>query len=673
MHSFDILRVRMLHPTHLHTLRTVLFVILLTGLSGCFVFEPVGNAISQGYENTVTYFNAFYNVRRLFRDAEDEVLTAQLANRGKDLPTGQATQIPAGAKQKLTQVIDKCSNILAFHASSSFVDNALLMIGKSYFYQGEYLKAERKFTELVTQFPSSSLLLEAQLWFGRSELQRGDADACLKTCENLIAQATAQGDDEILLNASMVMADAYRIKKQDDKALERYAMVIGGSGDDETKALAEKTVGDIFVAQEQYGKSIEAYGKVPDFTNDVYLLYSSKLQAAIASGKMKSFEAGLSMLNEMLDDVRFKENIPNIRLEKANLLAAQGRRDDALDEYRYLDTTYARTEPGMKASFSIARIFETELKDYSTALTYYTKVTTAQNFLSASMARRKYLAIGRYFEAMKKLSWVDSVRNAKPDTSIAATNDTSKPAPQKVVVSPDSLRKVLAEQSFELGEIFYSELPSRDSASAWYHQALSLDPHGERAPRVLYVLAELSRSDSSQAPAAQADHYRKLVEEFPDSPYANEARRFLGLQEQKEKADPAGEEYRRAEVLIDSSRYGQAIGALSSIVQSYPKSTFAPKSEYAVGWIYEHRLAQPESARAHYTALLKNYATTQYAQAVQKRLLVPEPPPAATDSSGHAVQPVIPPPGLGFQKADSAKVQPAKMDTLKAVRKEVRE
>lgn len=651
----------------------VLLFVLLASLSGCFVFEPVGNAISQGYENTVTYFNAFYNVRRLFRDAEDEVRTAQLASRGKDLPAGQAAQIPAGARQKFTQVIDKCSNILAFHSTSGFVDNALLMIGKSYYYQGEYLKAERKFSELITQFPSSSLLMEAQLWFARSELQRGDADASLKTCGNLVAQAAAQGDDDTVMDGSMVMADAYRAKKQNDKAVEQYARVIEGSGDDEARALAEKTAGDILFEEEQYGKSVEAYAKVPDFTNDVYLLYTSKLQAAIGLGKLKSFSTGMSILDDMQEDVRFKENIPNIRLEKANLLAAQGRRDEALDEYRYLDTTYARTEPGLKASYSIARIFETELKDYNAALTYYTKVTTAQNFMAASIARRKFLAIGRYFEAMKKISWVDSVRNSKPDTGFTVISDSSKPAPKAIAISSDSLRKVLAEQSFELGEIYYSELPNRDSAFAWYQQAFSLDSVGEKTPRILYVLAELSRGDSVQSPEAQSTYYRKLVAEFPDSPYANEARRFLGMQEVKQKVDPAGEEYRRAEVLIDSSRYHQALNALSTIVQSYPTSTFAPKSEYAIGWLYENRLALPESARAHYVALLKNYATTQYAKAVQGRLLAPE-PQAVKDSTGQAAQAGTPTPSNPVPaKADSVKVQPEKADSLKAVRKNIKE
>ena len=137
----------------------------------------------------VTYFNGYYNARILFNDAEDEIKTAALLTRGKEIPAAQANQIPATAKQKFGQVIDKCSNILAFHPTSSLVDNALLLIGKSFFYQMEYLKAERKFAELLAQFPNSSLALEAQLWYARSEEKLGKLNDGIRLSDAIVLTA----------------------------------------------------------------------------------------------------------------------------------------------------------------------------------------------------------------------------------------------------------------------------------------------------------------------------------------------------------------------------------------------------------------------------------------------------------------------------------------------------
>lgn len=37
---------------------------------GCAVFRPVGEVIADGYENTVAYFNSYYNAKNLFDDAD---------------------------------------------------------------------------------------------------------------------------------------------------------------------------------------------------------------------------------------------------------------------------------------------------------------------------------------------------------------------------------------------------------------------------------------------------------------------------------------------------------------------------------------------------------------------------------------------------------------------------
>jgi len=35
------------------------------------------------------------------------------------------------------------------------------MMGKAYYYNGEYTRAERKFLELISQYPNSDLIYEA--------------------------------------------------------------------------------------------------------------------------------------------------------------------------------------------------------------------------------------------------------------------------------------------------------------------------------------------------------------------------------------------------------------------------------------------------------------------------------------------------------------------------------
>ena len=71
--------------------------------------------------------------------------------------------IGTGTRTKFTTVIEKCSKLLQYHPESDLVDDALLMIGRSYYFQAEYQQAERKCRELIDGYPESALVPETQV------------------------------------------------------------------------------------------------------------------------------------------------------------------------------------------------------------------------------------------------------------------------------------------------------------------------------------------------------------------------------------------------------------------------------------------------------------------------------------------------------------------------------
>ena len=87
------------------------------------------------WQNFTTYFNLYYNTKTLFREAEDEIFLQK-----RDLFETEPLVIPGTANTKLTKVIEKSSKILQFNSNSDYVDDALLMLGKSFYYQKNYQK-----------------------------------------------------------------------------------------------------------------------------------------------------------------------------------------------------------------------------------------------------------------------------------------------------------------------------------------------------------------------------------------------------------------------------------------------------------------------------------------------------------------------------------------------------
>lgn len=683
------------------TSRVVPAVFLAILLSGCAIFGPVGEWFSQGYENTVSYFNAYYNAERLFTEAEEEIIAANLSLRGKSQPTPSAVPIPNTAKQKLTLVIDKCSNILSFSPTSSLVDDALFLIGKANFYQGDYVKAERKFSELLAQFPDGPLTLDAQLWFLKTLHRLDRFEDAGRAGELLLEAATAAEESAIAGEACVTLGEVAEEQNNASLAVEWYGKGVEVLEDGFQRATIQARIGDILLELKEYQPAMMAYQKVGGYTTDLYLLYYGRFQAARAARELEDHGQALAILDDLLGDFRFQQYESVIRYEIGKTLALQGQTADAIHQFRFVDTTYARTEVGTKAAFELGKLLQYEIGNYVEAKVAYDHASSLPALEESRLAQKRNVALTKYFDLQKKFFVVDSlfmvhdndslwpardtsslVRGATPpleqveradstvldsllvseselaamadslsadstasfsslkkmpsdslsadstvsftslkqlpSDSLSADSTISVVLPQRL--KPDSLRTVLSGIAYEFGELFYSELEIPDSAFFWYSQSLKLHKDSLRTGRTLFILAEIIRSNPGKDYGDADEIYRQLIREAPDSPYAEEARVRLGIPKRTKDIDPAEIAFAQAESLLTSGREQAAAEAWKDLIQQYPRSPFAAKSDLALGWLYEKHLSQPDSALAHYKRVVEHHGTSVYAKAAQRRI-----------------------------------------------------
>lgn len=668
-------------------LSCTLLLLLSITFSSCAVFEVIGHSLSQLYENSVSYFNAYYNAKRNFAEAEELILAAERAARGKTNPSQRPAPPTGQAREKLNAVIDKCSSILSFYPKSALVDDALFLIGKSYYYLQEHLKAERKFSELLMEFPFSDLALESQLWWARTLREINRAGDAQRVASTLAVTATEQKEYQLAAEAYALLGEIAEEENRTQEAIDWYAKAIESGRDDFFVATALVELGDIYFSRNDFDKAAATYTKVFDRVSDAYLNYYSRIQAVRAYSAMKRYDTAAYLTAEMLDSYRYAEYHPVIRLEHAHVLLNSGKTEDALDEYRFVDTTYQRTEASANAAFALGQFFELQRGDYLQARGYYTRAAMYAGASFSTEARRRESGLGKLINLRRQLvvqdslvALSDSLRNypeqflepldsTAVDTAngTADTVQTAGAAPKMLLkpVNKDSIQIVKARIAYDVGEAFYTELDLPDSALVWFQRALEWKVDSTLTPRALFIVAELGKSTKTRTDTEIAELYQTLIEKFPRSPYAEEARRILGLPLTQRTKEEGERIYAVAESLLWQGQYYGAIERWKELINENPSSPLAAKSQYAIGWVYENYLAKPDSALVYYKMVVENHKASPYATAVKNRITEPEKTESA-QKPGQQQQETKPKPTMDEEELFKLKPPtPARKDTVK--------
>jgi outer membrane protein assembly factor BamD (BamD/ComL family) len=641
-------------------------------IPGCSVTDYIG-----------AYFNTFYNARRQFVEAEDEVLS-QPELKLKDKPFGYTFNPQPATKTKFAAVIEKCSKLLQYHPESNLVDDALMMIGKSYYYQNDYQAAERKFKELLTQFPSSDLAFEGKLTLSYVQYMMNNKIDAGTTAKELYDAAVKEDDDAYIAKSSLVLAQI-EIDNKNSTPAKAYlfsAADKGGSATDRFNAYMN--LASLYVQDSSYKEALDAYrkaeGESPNYQTD----FKSRIGEARMLSRLGSFDESLDLLRRLLDNTNYREFFAEAAVEIGNVFKENKEYSSAIAQYTYVDTAYARTEHSANSYFQLGDLYETRLHQFDSALVAYTRGKT--EFVQAPItlqSQRRAEYIGKYIQYRNEIHRLDSLREillrppdttnisalAQPDSSrdtsthsrdtthlsnrpgqvksdtdsILAKSDSTRVLETSKIMASDSIRSKsdtvrskppstppgitldsantrLASVMTELAALFYNSMDRPDSAEKWFDRLLTDYPASPHVPRALFTLAQINRLDTTRSRSRTDSLYNEITERFPGSEFAIEAERLLGRPVRMVVIDPAEASYARAATLMDDGKTKPASDTLRAIVGTYPSSPVAAKAQYALGWMFESVDQRPDSAVSNYKRLMALYPTSKYVSLIRPKV-----------------------------------------------------
>uniref|UniRef100_A0A832G242 Tetratricopeptide repeat protein n=1 Tax=Ignavibacterium album TaxID=591197 RepID=A0A832G242_9BACT len=320
------------------------------------------------WQNFTTYFNLWYNIKTLFNEAEKDITSQK-----RDLFSNEPLVLSNTARNNLTKVVEKCSELLQFHSTTAYVDDALLILGKSFYYQSNFQKAKRKFEELLATNPDEYIALEANLWIAKCDMQLRNYSQGLAALKKVRKESLEKEIDNII-NESFIEEIKYRIaQKEFNTAINLAKEFSEAVSDDEIKALVYYEIGNLYYQTKSYENAVAYYQKVFEFSPDIDIEIKASIKYGKALRESGRAEEAVNFFSDLRKKDKFSESLAEINLELGKSYAAMGDFTTSLEQFTKVDTTYKGSPFAALASFEIAKLYKDELMNYDSAAIYFSR------------------------------------------------------------------------------------------------------------------------------------------------------------------------------------------------------------------------------------------------------------------------------------------------------------
>ena len=324
------------------------------------------------WENFTTYFNLYYNTSTLFDGAEAEILAQQ-----RDLFSNDPLIVPGSAKNALVKVVEKCSNLLQFNPNSAYVGEALIMLGKSFYYQNNYQKSKRKFEEfLATKPDDDEKVTETNLWIAKCMFVMKENTSALKLIEEVRTKSVEEGYDQLIRQA-YIEEIKYQLREENYTSAITLANQFAEVYDESTtRAEIYYELGGLYQITGDIDNEIASYKKVFDYSPDFDLEIAAQIKYANALRDAERYEEALNEYESMRNQDKFLASFNEIDLEIGKTQIKLGNYQAALDKFRMVDSTYKGTPFAAAANYELGELYRYEFLNYDSAQYYYSKAVS---------------------------------------------------------------------------------------------------------------------------------------------------------------------------------------------------------------------------------------------------------------------------------------------------------
>ncbi|HRP02196.1 MAG TPA: tetratricopeptide repeat protein [Candidatus Kapabacteria bacterium] len=513
---------------------------------------------------------------------------------------------------KLDSILIKGSKIIAYKAKSQYVQGAIWLMAKAFFYQEDWLNSQIKCSELIDKYPDGDFSPDAHLLYSKNLLVQRKFEAGELMLSRTMDIAWYKQRWDILSEALRIKAELALYQDDYEKALRPYKQAIAQSDDSQLKAKWQLDMAALLFRIGKFEMAQKEFRKVHNYSPDYVQRFEAYLYEASSYARLHKYEQANQILEALYTDGKFEEWRSFTYTQQLNVVRIQS-----------LDTNYVppvddEGKPIIANIDNMEKLGDSLYANSSPIMSYYYEKgvdyyyqndyrKARQQFAKSRQKRTPaYATSMRMFELLN--NW-DIGRN-KVDKYIKTGVDS-------VRTLPDSLRLDIADNLYSIGRI-QEELGNKDSVVHYYKLASEISPID--SVKSVQYLHNYARVIEQIDPMKSDSLLDVIVAHHPLSEYGKDAQSKLGYT-QNFVIDTAADVFHSAYNLMKFSDYEFARKQFINVFTNYPQSRFAPKSLYTLGWMFEQKQQKYDSALYYYDILIKKYPESEYAKDINLAVL----------------------------------------------------
>ncbi len=304
------------------------------------------------------YYNTFFNAKKAFNEAE------------KIRARTKYTSDTGGNKQ-YQYAIEKALKVIENHPNTKYYDDALYVIGVSYYNTKQYAKAGRRLRELIANYPESPYIKESELYLAKTKLKSREEEEAMVLFEDIF---NSDYERTLKSEAAMGLGQYYYNNNQFLDAQPYFMSVRDSLGNDIEKKRAQQYIADGYYRLFLFDDALGAYLQLAEMDLDKKEKYHAMFTASQAAFRLMRIDDGMDYLNSLLENEIYFSSFGELKLAIAQGKEYDGEFEDAEEIYLELKDIQNK-KVASEANYQLGLIAQLDNDDLLLAKEYYDTAT----------------------------------------------------------------------------------------------------------------------------------------------------------------------------------------------------------------------------------------------------------------------------------------------------------